>query len=49
MILVDLHVHVHFVQTELIVRGSRDGISRDLFWNKCCGKGPILILMKSKN
>jgi hypothetical protein len=40
---------LHLRQTELILRGSRDGISRNLFWDKCCGKGPILILMRSKN
>jgi hypothetical protein len=39
---------VREAKTVLIMRGSRDGFERHTFWNECCGKGPILFLMRSK-
>ena len=33
---------------ELIYRGSRDGITSNIFHNKCDNKGPIIILIKNE-
>lgn len=36
-----------YEDVKLVLLGSRDGFKKDTFYNNCCEKGPLLIIVRS--